>query len=104
MKFSEKLYQQAFVNYDYGFCNITLKTLNKYAPRKANHGRGNRMPFLTKDLSKNIMKRSRPRNKYLKNNNEQNRKLFVKQTNYCVYLLIKTKKTLLRKIRRKKSF
>ena len=37
------------------------------------------------------MKRSRLRNEYLKNN-EENRKLHVKQINYCVFLLRKTKK------------
>ena len=97
-----KLSQQAFVNNEYGFqkfCNI--KTLDKYAPRKAKHARGNQMPFMTKDLSKNIMKRSR--NKYLKNN-EENRKLYTKQRNYCVSLLRKTKKSLLLKPRWKKSF
>ena len=50
------------------------------------------MPFMTKDLSENIMKRSRPCNKYLTNNNEENRKLYVQQRNYCVFLLRKTKK------------
>ena len=50
------------------------------------------MPFMTKDLSKNIMKKSRLRNKFLKNNNEENRKLYTKQRNYCVSLLRKTKK------------
>ena len=49
------------------------------------------MPFLTKDLSKNIMKRSLLRNKYLNNNNEENRKLYAQQRNYCVSLLRKTK-------------
>ena len=76
----EKLSQQTFVNNDYGFekfCNITLKTLHKYAPRKAKHARGNQMPFMTKDLPKNIMKRSRLRNKYLNNNNEENSKLYA---------------------------
>ena len=90
-----KLSQQTFVNNDYGFehfCNITLKTLDKYAPRKEKHVRGNQMPFMTKDLSKNIMKRSQLRNKYLKNNNEEHRKLYAKQRNYCVSLLRKTKK------------
>ena len=84
-----KLSQQTFVNNDYGFekfCNITLKTLDKYAPRKAKHARGNQMPFMTKDLSKNIIKRSRLRNKYLKNKNEENRKLCAKQWNYCVFV------------------
>ena len=80
------------------FCNITLKTLDMYAPRKAKHARGTQMPIMTKDLSKN-MKRSRLRNKYLKNNGEENRKLYTKQRNYFIFLLRKTKKTLLRKLR-----
>ena len=64
-----KLSQQTFVYNDYGFerfCNITLKTLDKYAPRKAKHAGGNHMSFMTNDLSENIMKKSRLRNKYLK--------------------------------------
>ena len=90
-----KLSQQTFVNNDYGFekfCNITLKTLDKHAPRKENHARGNQMSFMRKDLSKNIMKRSRLRNKYLKKNNEEHRKLHTRQRNYYISLLIKTKK------------
>ena len=73
-----KLSQQTFVNNDYAFVkfyNITLKTLNKHVLRKAKHARGNQIPSMTKDLSKSIMKRSRLRNKYFKNNNEENRKL-----------------------------
>ena len=38
------------------------------------------------------MKRSRVRNKYSKNNSEENRKLCIKQRNYCVSLLRKTRK------------
>ena len=38
------------------------------------------------------MKRSWLRNKYLKNNNGENRKLYAKQRNYCVSLLRKIKK------------
>ena len=39
------------------------------------------------------MKRSRLRNKYLNNNNnEENRKLYAQQRNYCVSLLRKPKK------------
>ena len=51
---------------------------------RAKHARDNEMPFMTKDISKNIMKRSRLRNKYLNNNNEENRKLYAQQRNYCV--------------------
>ena len=38
------------------------------------------------------MARSRLRNKYLKNRNEENRAIYVKQRNYCVSLLRKSKK------------
>ena len=38
------------------------------------------------------MTRSRLRNKYLKNGNEENRAIYVKQGSYCVSLLWKSKK------------
>ena len=56
-----------------------------YTPRRAKHARGNQLSFMTKDLSRKIMKRSRLRNKYLTNNNEENRKLYTKQINYCLF-------------------
>ena len=90
----EKLSQQTFVNNDYGFqkfCNVTLKTLDKYAPRKAKHARGNQMPIMIKDLFKNFIKRSRLGKKYLKNS-EENRKLHIKQRNYRLSLVRKTEK------------
>ena len=93
--FRESLSQQTFVNNDYRFekfCNVTLKTLDKYALRKAKDARGNQMPFMTKDPSKNIKKRSRLRNKHFKNNNEENRKLYAKQRKCCISLLRKLKK------------
>ena len=76
----EKLSQQAFGNNDHGserFYKTTLKTLDKYAPRKAIHARGNQVHIITKVLSKNIMKRLRVRNKYLKNRAEENRKTIL---------------------------
>ena len=50
------------------------------------------MPFFTKERSKEIMARSRLCNKYLKNRNEENRAIYVKQRYYCVSLLRKSKK------------
>ena len=49
------------------------------------------MPFIARDLFKNNIKKSRLRNKYLKINNDENRKLYAKQRNYCLSLLRKTK-------------
>ena len=74
------------------FCQLSVNILNKHAPRKKRYARGNQMPFFTKDFSKEIMTRSRPRNKYLQNRNEENRAIYVKQRNYCVSLLQKSKK------------
>ena len=51
------------------------------------------MSFITKDLSK-YMERSRLRNKYLKNNNEENRKLYTKKRNYCLFVKINLKSLL----------
>ena len=49
------------------------------------------MPFVTKYLSKAIIKRSKLRNNYLKNKTNANRMLHKKQRNYCVSLLRKSK-------------
>ena len=54
-----KLFQQTFVSNHYGFekfCNITLKALDKYAPKIAKHTRGNQIAFMTKDLFKKLRK------------------------------------------------
>ena len=49
------------------------------------------MPFITKNLSKEIMARSRLGNKYLKHKTEENRLLYTQQRYKCVSLLRKTK-------------
>ena len=47
---------------------------------------------MTKAYSKAIVQRTRFRNKFLKNPNDQNKLLYNKQRNYCVSLLRKEKK------------
>ena len=54
-----------------------MDTLNSFAPIKKKYARGNQMPFMTKNLSKEIMTRSRLRNKYLKNKTEETRPLYT---------------------------
>ena len=49
------------------------------------------MPFMTKQLFKEIMKRSRLRNNFLRNRTEENKILYNRQRNYCVSLLRKSK-------------
>ena len=60
------------------FCELSVNVLNKHAPRKKKYARGNQMPFFTKEHSEEIMTRSRLRNNYLKNRNEENRAIYVK--------------------------
>ena len=48
------------------------------------------MSFMTKQLSKEIMKRSRFRNNFLGNRTEENKILHNRQRNYCVSLLRKS--------------
>ena len=91
----DKLSNEKFVINDDGlkrFCELSDNVLNKHAPCKKKYARGNQMPYFTKELSKEIMTRSRLRDKYLKNRNEENRAIYVKQINYCVSLLRKSKK------------
>ena len=87
-----KLSQEYFFNIDDGFqrfCDISLATLNKHAPCKLKHVRGNQMPFFDKELSKAIMTRTKLRKKSLQNESEGNRKLSAKQRNLCLSLLRK---------------
>ena len=66
----EKLSKEVFVNNDEElprFGDINLQVVNQHAPQKIKYVRGNQMPFMTKQLSKEIMKRSRLCNNFLRN-------------------------------------
>ena len=79
------------------FEEIFLRLLNEHAPLKKilRHKNG---PFMTKELRKEIMKRSKLKNKYNKKRNYENWSLYKKQRNYCVSLLRKTKKAYFEKL------
>ena len=62
-------------------------TLDKHAPLKKRYVRANQSPFMNKKLSKEIMKRSRLRNKFLNIKSDTDRKAYNKQRNYVVSLL-----------------
>ena len=74
------------------FCTISLDALNKRAPRKKKHARGNKMPFFNKELSKAIMTPTKLWNIFLQNRSDENIILYTKQRNVCVSLLRETKK------------
>ena len=67
-------------------------TLEKHAPSKTRYTRPNQAPYMNKKLSKEIMKRSCLRNKFLNTKSDLDRKAYNKQRNYVVSLLRKEKK------------
>ena len=73
------------------FLSICMDTLDRYAPCKQKYTCGNHLPFMNKTISKEIMKRTRFRNQFLKNRTDENKSRYTKQRNYCVSLLRKTK-------------
>ena len=66
--------------------------LEKHAPTKKRYMRANQALFITKTLSKEIMKSSPLRNKFLNTKSDIDRKVYNKQRNYIVSLLRKEKK------------
>ena len=74
------------------FKETILSVFNKYAPIKKKYIRANEAPFMTKNLHKEIMKRSILRNKYLKSKSLTGRKNYNIQRNFCKKLLRTTKK------------
>ena len=75
------------------FLRIYRNTLDRFAPCNKKYIRGNNAPFMNKTLSKEIMKGSNLRNKYLKSRSEEYRQRFRKQINLCISLLRKTKRS-----------
>ena len=69
-----------------------LKVLNKHAPLKKKVIRANHVPYMTKDLSKAIMKRSQLENKYIKNPTVENRNMYKKHKNFCSKLYKKERR------------
>ena len=70
------------------FLDICKKNVNYHAPCKQKYARGNHLPFMNETLPKEIMKKTRLRNIFLKNKNDYNKREFSKQRNYFVCLLL----------------
>ena len=71
--------------------NVCKEAFDKVAPLKQEYIRNNNVPFMNKDITKAIMKRTRLRNNYLKNRCDANRKAYNVQRNLCVSLVRKAK-------------
>ena len=84
----DKLSMQNLLTMDYkNFKDTIIDSLNKHAPLKRKYLRANHSNFITKELSKAIMQRSKLRNLYLKIRSDENRIRYKKQRNICVTTL-----------------
>ena len=77
------------------FQNLLLHTLDKMAPIKQKHIRGNQSPFMNKDIHKAMMTRRKLRNRILKEPTLMNRIAYKKQRNYCVSLMREKKNNIM---------
>ena len=60
------------------------KSLDYHGPPKRKYIWANQAPFMKKELNKEIMTRSRLRNKFLRFRSEENKKAYNEQRNRCV--------------------
>ena len=78
---------------DFGSLKIIfMELLNKIAPLKTKFLRANHSKFVTKEVSKAIMLRTKLRNKFLKKNTLESRAKYNKRGNICVSLIKKVKR------------
>ena len=79
------------IGYD-NFIKTFLTVFDKHAPIKKKYLRVNHANFVTKQLTKTIMKRSKLYKNFLKDKNHASQSAYKKQRNLCVTLLRKAKK------------
>ena len=91
VELDNKIVKHDISNIEYQhFFNIFINILHKHAHMKEKYlYRGK---FMTKDLHKAVMKRSRLQNKFLRDMTETFGKEYKKQRNVCIHLLKKAKK------------
>ena len=68
------------------------EVLNKHAPLKKKFIRANNASYMTKNLRKAIMKRSKLENKYISNSTVENSNKYKKHKNFCSKLYKKERK------------
>ena len=83
----EELNDSAYNEFEMAFCGV----LNKHAPLKVKILRHNNNSFMTKNLRKAIMHRSKLKNRFNKCRTYENWCNYKTQRNYCVSLFRKTK-------------
>ena len=83
-------YELNNIEYD-KFQEIIISLLLSYVPLKRKYLRANHASFVTKELRKAIMQRTRLKNIYLKQRNEATKVAYNQQRNKCVSILKKSK-------------
>ena len=96
-KFSHELkinlsYENSTNNNYNKFNSILREVLDKHAPIKKKSLRANNSPFMTKQLRKMIMNRSRYKNTFFKSKTIENWEIYRKARNECVKLTKKVKR------------
>ena len=74
------------------FKGVLNEAIQRHAPIKQRYVRENQAPFINKTINKEIMKRTRLRNKFLNTKSDIDRKAYNKQRNLCVSLIWREKK------------
>ena len=74
------------------FENIFMYIFDKHAPIKYKYLRANDGPFMTKELRKEVMLRSKLKNIYNKKKSDESNKAYKRQRNLCTKLFRKEKK------------
>ena len=75
-----------------GFLDACKKSLGYQAPHEKKYTRANQAPFSTKEINKEIVTRSRLRNKFIRCRSDENKKEYNEQRNSCVKLVRSSKK------------
>ena len=83
--------EDQFTNFNL-FKNTVFHVFENYAPLKKKYVRANQSPFINRKINKEIMKRTRLRNKFFKTKNESDRNNYNKQRNFCLSLIRKEKR------------
>ena len=86
---------ESFVKDPDSFYKVCNEVLNQHFSRNKKYIRGNNKPFMNKALSKAIMKRTKLRNKFMKDPQAANKFSYNKQRNWCVSLFRKKTKHIL---------
>ena len=80
------------------FTETFRRVLDKHAPLKTKRVRRNQSPFMTKELSKVVMNKSKTRNKYIKWLSRENALAIKRAKSYCNNLTRTTKKNFFQRV------